>query len=308
LSASKNLPKGYFALAATCILWGTTWVASKAALHQLHALQLAYIRQAIAGTSFLLYFFLFNKQPLPTRKQFIYLLYMAVLMMVFANALSTWGLKYIPTGLASLIGALYPLSVVMIEWIFYKKKNVSASTFVGLFIGIAGVGFVFYQNMFTHVTANWFLGLALSLFAMFSWSLGTVFLSRNQSGINPYYAMGWQMLIGSAILFFISQNYQPSLPLVQINLYTWLMIVYLVVAGSIISFIAFIYSLKVLPPTISSLYAYINPIVAMLVASLMLNEKLTFTIFIGTLITLLGVYLVNQSIKKDNKIITEAEI
>lgn len=308
MSASKNIAKGYVALATTCILWGTTWVASKAALDQLHALQLAYIRQAIAGSSFLLFFLLFKKQPLPTRKQFFYLFYMAVLMMVFANALSTWGLNYIPTGLASLIGALYPLSVVMIEWIFYKKKNVSASTFLGLFIGISGVGFVFYQNMFTHVNANWFLGLALSLFAMFSWSLGTVFLSRNQTGINPYYAMGWQMLIGSVILFFISQNYQPTVPLHEISLNTWLMIIYLVAAGSIISFIAFIYSLKVLPPTISSLYAYINPIVAMLVASVVLDEKLTFTIFIGTVITLLGVYLVNQSVKKDLNVITEAEI
>jgi drug/metabolite transporter (DMT)-like permease len=283
-------------------------VASKVALQQLHAFQLAYIRQAIAGSSFLLFFLLFKKQPLPTGKQFFYLFYMAVLMMVFANALSTWGLKYIPTGLASLIGALYPLSVVLIEWVFYKKRNVSVSTFAGLIIGIAGVGFVFYQNMFTHANNNWLLGLSLSLFAMFSWSLGTVLLSRNQTGINPYYAMGWQMLMGSVMLFFISLNNSEALPLKEINTQTWLMIAYLVVAGSIISFIAFIYSLKVLPPTISSLYAYINPIVAMLVASIVLNEKLTFTIFIGTVITLVGVYLVNQSVKKDINVITEAEI
>ena len=278
-------------------------------MQQLHALQLAYIRQAIAGTSFLLYFFLFNRQPLPTLKQFYYLLLMAVLMFVFANALSTWGLKYIPTGLASLIGALYPLSVVMIEWIFYKKKDVSVLTFVGLFLGIAGVGFVFYENMFSHLSSNLIFGLALSLFAMFSWSVGTVFLSRHQTGMNPYNAMGWQMVLGCIMLFLFTRSSSSLLPLSAITTKTWLMIAYLVVAGSIVSFIAFIYSLKVLPATISSLYAYINPIVAMIVASVVIEEKLTVSIFIGTIITLVGVYLVNHSVKKDReKIIAEAEI
>jgi drug/metabolite transporter (DMT)-like permease len=88
-----------------------------------------------------------------------------------------------------------------------------------------------------------------------------------------------------------------SIPIASIPLQTWGALVYLVSAGSIIAFIAFIYSMKNLEPGIASLYAYINPIVAILVGSVIMNEKLTANIIIGSLITLGGVYLVNKSLK-----------
>ena len=301
--------KAYLALTATSILWGTSWVASKIAISEIPALQLTYIRQFLAGTIFLSYFLLVKKSPLPTVKDFKSIAVMAALMFLSANGLSTWGLKYIPTGLASLIGALYPLSVVLIEWIFYKKRDVSVLTFVGLLIGIGGVGFVFYENMFTHVDPNLFFGLILSIIAMLSWSLGTVFLSRHHLSVDPYFGMGWQMVIGSAMLFVFAHIAQDPIPLAAISKKTWLSISYLVIVGSVISFIAFIYSLKRLPVAISSLYAYVNPIVAMIIAAIILKEKLTISIVIGTIITLIGVYLVNYSVRRDKEdMITEAEI
>lgn len=301
--------KAYLALTATSILWGTSWVASKIAISEIPALQLTYIRQFLAGTIFLSYFLFIKKSPLPTLKDFKSIVVMAALMFLSANGLSTWGLKYIPTGLASLIGALYPLSVVLIEWIFYKKRDVSVLTFVGLLIGIGGVGFVFYENMFTHVDPNLFFGLILSIIAMLSWSLGTVFLSRHHLSVDPYFGMGWQMIIGSAMLFVFAHIAQDPIPLASISVKTWLSISYLVVIGSVISFIAFIYSLKRLPVAISSLYAYVNPIVAMIIAAILLKENLTISIFIGTIITLIGVYLVNYSVRRDKEdMITEAEI
>lgn len=301
--------KAYLALTATSILWGTSWVASKIAISEIPALQLTYIRQFLAGTIFLSYFLFIKKSPLPTVKDFKSIVVMAALMFLSANGLSTWGLKYIPTGLASLIGALYPLSVVLIEWIFYKKRDVSVLTFVGLLIGIGGVGFVFYENMFTHVDPNLFFGLILSIIAMLSWSLGTVFLSRHHLSVNPYFGMGWQMVIGSAMLFVFAHIAQDPIPLASISIKSWLSISYLVVIGSVTSFIAFIYSLKRLPVAISSLYAYVNPIVAMIIAAILLKEKLTISIVIGTIITLIGVYLVNYSVRRDKEdMITESEI
>ena len=306
----KGTPKGYLALTTTCILWGTTWVASKVAVAEIPGLQLVYIRQFIAGSCFLLFFLLVKKLPLPTLKEFKSLLVMSLLMFVMANGLSTWGLKYLPTGLASLIGSLFPLTIVIIEWIFYKKRNVSKLTFLGLLIGIAGVAFVFYQHMFEHHLDNdLILGLSLSIIAIISWSLGVVFLSRHTLKINPYYGMGWQMIMSSVIVFIIAHFTQPVVPLASISHNSWMAVLYLIVAGSIISFIAFIYSLKTLPSAISSLFAYVNPIVAIITASILLDEKLTVTILIGTVITLIGVYLVNYSVRKDQQdVIVEAEI
>jgi drug/metabolite transporter (DMT)-like permease len=144
---------------------------------------------------------------------------------------------------------------------------------------------------------------------MFSWSLCTVFLSRNKIGLNPYYSLGWQMILGSIMLFTIVHVTQQPVPIIDITAKSWMAIFYLIGAGSLLSFIAFIYSLKKLPPAISSLYAYINPIVAMISASILLQEKLTLTILMGTIVTLIGVYIVNHSIKRDQeKIIVEPEI
>lgn len=300
--------KGYFALFITSTVWGTTWVASKIGINEIPALQMAYIRQFIAGICFVGFFMLYKKISLPTAKQFRWIAVMAILMFVFANGLSTWSLKYIPTGLSALIGALYPLSVVIIERVFFKSKTMTILTFVGLFLGIAGVGIVFYENAFNNNSSSFVIGVTLSIIAMLSWSFGTIFIARNKADINPYYGTGWQMLISSFMLFIVAETTQPTVPFYTISLKVWMVILYLVILGSIISFVAFIYSMKKLPAAVASLYAYINPLLAMVVAALVLDEKLTINILWGAIVTLIGVFLVNYSIKKTTKAILEAEM
>jgi drug/metabolite transporter (DMT)-like permease len=307
----KNLDgkgKGYLALFITSVVWGTTWVASKIGVNEIPALQMAYIRQLIAGICFVAFFIFYRKFKLPTAKQFRWIIVMAILMFVFANGLSTWSLKFIPTGLSALIGALYPLSVVIIERVFYKSKRMTILTFIGLFMGISGVGIVFYENAFNSNSLSFGIGLSLSVIAMLSWSFGTIFIARNKANINPYYGTGWQMLISAVILMVIAEAAQPTVPVYEISFKVWMVILYLVVFGSVISFVAFIYSMKKLPAAISSLYAYINPLVAMVTASIVLDEKLTINILWGAIVTLIGVFLVNYSIKKSSKIILEPEI
>lgn len=305
----KGIGKGYIALGTTCILWGTTWVVSKIGVNEIPPLQMAYIRQFIAGACFVVYYMLYKKFPLPSLKQFRWLLVMGILMFVFANGLSTWSLKYIPTGLSALIGALYPLSVVIIEKVFFKSKQLTVLTFLGLFLGLTGVGIVFYEHAFSNYNHFFLIGLCLSVLAMLSWSFGTVFLSRNKAAIDPYYGTGWQMLISAAILWAFAETTQPTVPISLISMKVWMVILYLVIFGSLIAFAAFIYSMKKLPAAIASLYAYINPLVAMVLASFVLQEKLTINILWGAIVTLVGVYLVNYSIKRGNvKIIVESEI
>ncbi len=272
------------------------------------ALQLACIRQFCAGAIFILFFLLYKKLPLPTAKQFRWLFVMSIILFVSANGLSTWGIKYIPAGLGALIGALYPLCVVIIEKVFFKSKRMTVLTLLGLFLGIAGIALVFYENAFRATGPNFLFGVTLSIIAMLSWSAGTIFIARNKVEINPYYGVGWQMIISSAILLIITQATMPVVPLSQLSTKFWLVVLYLVVLGSLLAFIAFIYSLKKLPAAISSLYAYVNPIVAMVCGYIFLKEKLSSNIFIGSIITLIGVFLVNYSVKRAEKIEIEVEI
>ena len=289
--------KAYLALAATSVIWGTTWVASKIGVQRVPGLEVSYVRQFLAG-SILLIYFLFKGEKLPTFRQFLWLIVLSIFMFVLANGLSTWGVKYISSGLASLISTLYPLCVVLIEMIFFKKRNSPPLAFIGLIVGIAGVGIVFYENAFHVQPDGYMFGILLGLIAMIAWSIGTIFVARNKYRINPYYAMGWQMFIGSFLIFILAKATGNTIPISEIPFRTWAAIAYLIVAGSVVAFMAFIYSIKYLPPAIASLFAYVNPIVAMLTGALLLGEPLTLNLLIGAVVTLFGVYLVNYSMRK----------
>lgn len=311
----KGRAGGYLALAITSIVWGTTWVASKIGLTprigeaEIPALQMAYIRQFLAGTCFVLFFMLYKKLPLPTARQFIGLIVMALLMFVFANGLSTWSLKYIPTGLSALIGALYPLVVVIIERVVFGSKSMTILTFIGLLLGVTGIGIVYYENVFHETPPGFYFGIGLSLVAMFSWSIGTIIIARNKIKMDPYYATGWQMLISSFILLPVAETTQNTISFSRISPTVWAVLAYLILAGSLLAFIAFIFSMKKLPAAVASLYAYINPLIAMATAALLINEKLTVYIVWGSVVTLAGVFIVNYSIKREReKIIAEPEL
>lgn len=298
MNNSNHKAKAYGALTITSIVWGTTWVASKIAVKEVPAFEMAALRQFAGGICFVLFFTLFRKFTLPSLKQFGWLIVMALLMFVGANGLSTWSLNYIPTGMSSLIGALYPLSVVLIEFFFFGERTINKITLTGLLLGIGGVLIVFYENAFHATAPGFYGGILLSLAAMLCWSLGTLVIARNKIQINPYYATGWQMLLSSGILWGISMLSHQQMPLHEISLRGWGAITYLVLAGSILSFAAFVYSMKYLPAAIYSLYAYLNPLVAMVVAALVVGEKLTIHILWGAIVTLLGVFLVNYSIRR----------
>ena len=293
--SKKN--KAYIALAATSLIWGTTWVAMKFGLKGLPPLELASIRQFIAGSIFIV-FFLIRKEALPTLQQFKKLLFLAILTFVLANAVSTWSLKYISSGLGALIGALYPLSVVIIEYFFFKNKSINYLTIIGILLGIGGIVFVFYDNAFGVYPQGYVFGIVLAIIAMLAWSMSSILISRKYIQMNPYFGMGWQMLISSIIVGIFSISSEEIIAINEISLTSWLAITYLIIAGSIIAIVAFIYSLKYLNPAIAVLYAYINPIIAMITGAILLKEKLTMVIFIGSLITLVGVFLVNFSMKK----------
>jgi drug/metabolite transporter (DMT)-like permease len=293
----SNQRKAYGALAITSIVWGTTWVASKIGINHMPAFELASIRQFLGGIIYVT-FFLIKGEGLPTWKQFLWLVPMALLMFVSSNGIATYGLQFITSGLAALIAALYPISVVLIERYYYKAIKITPQTALGLCLGLLGIGFIFYKDSLQVHGSNYILGVALSLFAMFTWSVGSIIIARTKTTINAYYSIGWQMLISAAIMTGFTLFTGDYIPLNEIPAVSWGVIIYMVIGGSVFAFISFIYSMKHLHPAIASLYAYINPVVAIWVGSLLLRESMSINSIVGTIITLVGVYLVNRSLKK----------
>jgi drug/metabolite transporter (DMT)-like permease len=263
----------------------------------LPAFELASIRQFLGGSIYVV-FFLIKGEKLPSWKQLVWLLPMAFLMFVSANGIATYGLQFITSGLAALIAALYPLSVVLIERFYFKAIKITAPTLTGLLLGLIGIGFIFYKDSLQAHGTHYVLGVVLSLFAMFCWSVGSIIIARNKIDMNPYNSIGWQMLISAACMGLFTLYTGNYIPFTQIPAITWGVILYMVIGGSIFAFVSFIYSMKHLHPGIASLYAYINPIVAIWVGSLLLGEQMSWNSIIGTICTLVGVYLVNSSLKQ----------
>ena len=292
-ASSKN--KALFALAWVSFAWGTTWLASKEAVTNVPALQIIAIRQLIGGALYI-GFFSFKKHPWPKGKQWIVILVLSFLTFMLSNTLSTWGVKYIPSGLGAIMGAIFPLWLVIIT--MFQGKRLPKQAMIGLLLGFGGVCIIFYEHLKDFLNPDFTFGILLSLAATISWAFGTLYTKQQAINFNPYFSLGFQMIISGIIVLSIAKTTGNVIKLSAIPASSWWAISYLVVIGSVLTFVAYIYSLQRLPTELASVYAYINPIVAVLLGAALLNEKLTIFIAIGGAITIAGVYLVNNSLKK----------
>ena len=287
--------KAIFCLALVCVLWGTTWIASKEGVKRMPALQMASIRQLIAG---LLYvgFFLYKKVPLPKGKEWIPVLVLSLLNFILSNGLSTWGVKYISAGLGSIMGAIFPLWLVVIG-LFTSKEKLPQKAILGLLLGFGGVCVIFYDHLQDFFNADFRFGIILSLIATWTWAFATLYTKKQAAHFNPYFSLGLQMLISGVALFTFTNLTGNAVSLTQIPWQSWASIAYLILFGSLIAFICYLYALQNLPTEQASIYAYTNPIVAVLCGWIIFHEKISIYITLGGLVTLLGVYLVNKAFR-----------
>ncbi len=291
--SSVGLP--VLALCWVSFFWGTTWIASKEGVKYMPALQLAAIRQFLGATLYLSYF-LFNKTPWPKGKQWKTIIILSILNFVLSNGLSTWGVKYISSGLGAIIGALVPLWVVIIS--LFRGEKLVKMAIVGLVVGFAGVCVIFYEHLRDFLIFDFRFGIIISIISTLTWAFATLYTKKKAASFNPYFSLGIQMFISSIFLFAYLGATGSAVSLSTIPVISWVSIGYLVIFGSVLTFIAYIYALQHLPAEINSIYAYINPIIAVLLGAYILGEPLSLAIAVGGIITLFGLYLVNRSFQK----------
>ncbi|MFV5683839.1 DMT family transporter [Flavobacterium sp. GB2R13] len=288
------------ALCWVSFFWGTTWIASKEGVKHMPALQLAGIRQFIGGVLYIS-FFMFKKTPWPKGKQWKTIIILSILNFVLSNGLSTWGVKYISSGLGAIIGALVPLWVVIIS--FFRGERLARLAVIGLVVSFGGVCVIFYDHLSDFLLPDFRFGIFISIISTLTWAFGTLYTKKKAASFNPYFSLGLQMFLSSILLFAFTGATGTSVSLSSIPMISWLSIAYLVIFGSVLTFIAFIYALQNLPAEINSIYAYINPIVAVILGTIIFGESLTTAIAIGGAVTLTGLYMVNYSLRKGRKIV-----
>ncbi|MES2430481.1 MAG: EamA family transporter [Bacteroidota bacterium] len=290
-----SLGKAYAALAWVSVFWGTTWLASKIAVSSMPAFQMIGFRQLFGGLMFVS-FFLLKKEALPKGRQWRSIFIMSVLNFMFSNGFVIWAVKYIPSGLGAIIGAIFPLWLVIIT--MFQGKKIPGQALLGILLGFSGVCIIFYEHLHDFLVADFRFGIILSLIGSVTWAFGTVFTQKNAEGFNPYFGIGIQMMISSTVFLGYAYITGDTIALTEIPAKAWWSIIYLITIGSTATFVAYIYALKHLPVSLTSVYAYINPIVAVLLGAFALDEKITTFIIMGGLVALLGVFMVNNSFRK----------
>lgn len=285
----------WLAFGAVCIIWGLTWVATKEAVRVMPPLHMVGVRLTIAGSLFVGYFRL-KGHKIPGAAVWRHILLLALLNFVLSNALAAWGVKLTTAGLSAIIAAIYPIWLALILALAMKSK-IKPLAWLGIVLGFGGICLVFYQHLQDLFNPGFIWGIGLGLAAAIAWAYGTIYTKSFAAKFNPYHSIGWQMLISGVFIWIVASFTDQTVPFSEITVHTWSAVIFLALIGSITAFIAFLYALQHLPTSLVSVYAYINPIVAVLAGAWISHEPLTAMIMLGTVITLAGVYLVNKSIQ-----------
>jgi drug/metabolite transporter (DMT)-like permease len=289
-----NTKRAYLALGAICIIWGTTYTAIKYAVLDFPPFLMVGIRQTAAGVLLLAMAFYQGKGAALDRQYVLRQAITGLATITGGNGFITWGMQYISSGIAAIIGSLTPVMVVIFTVMWKSPDKVNTRMVLGVLLGFGGLGVIFNHGWADFIRPEYRWGVAACLLSCCTWSLGTVMAKRwNSPDVSPLLNAGIQISAGGLGGFVLSVLFDKNWEIRHSTL-GWASMVYLTIIGSALAFTMYMFVLKHLSATVSSLYTYINPIVALLLGWLLLGEILTIWIAIGMSITITGVWLVNS--------------
>lgn len=287
--------RAYLALALICIIWGTTYTAIKYAIEDFPPYLLVGVRQTAAGLLLLALALGSKGTVLPNRLYILRQSLTGLATITGGNGLITWGMQYVSSGLAAIIGSLTPVMVVLFSLVWHGGERISARTVVGVLLGFAGLALVFHEGWQDFAKPDYRWGIAGCFGSCLTWSLGTVMAKQwNSPKIRPLLNAGIQVTAGGLGGFVLSVLFDPTHH-IDHSVNGWISVAYLALIGSALAFTLYMFVLRHLSATISSLYTYINPIVAILLGWALLGERLTAWEGVGMAITIIGVWVVNSS-------------
>ena len=220
------------------------------------------------------------------RDEWLTLVLAGVLMLAGGNGMVNWAEQQADSGLAALLVAAVPIWTILIE-VALDRRLPSVFLIGSVLIGFGGIALLAVPEMAGGEPAQALSVLAL-LFAGFSWALGSVRQSRKPVRLDPIISAGYQMLFGGASLLLISQLMGEPMPAPRAD--AWIAWGFLVVFGSILAHTAYVTALKNLPIQLVMTYTYVNPVIAVFLGWLILDEAITGWTIGGTALVLLGVW------------------
>lgn len=287
--------KAYLAWFTICVIWGTTYLAIKIGVSDLPPFLFAGFRWIIAGPVFFL-ILLFGKYKLPTVKDIKHLAVVGILLLGCGNGLVVVGEQWLPSGLTSLLITTLPFWIVGIESFVPQGPKLNVKIMFGLFIGLAGVTSIFYESLFNLWHAEYFPGIVSLMLAMAAWGGGTVYSKYNKISVHPMMGATIQMMFAGIFQLIIgfSLGEWHSFYFTTESFYAF---AYLTFIASILGYGSYMYAISHLPISFVSTYTYINPVIALTLGWLVLDEVINLQILVGAVIIFAGVALVKRGVK-----------
>jgi drug/metabolite transporter (DMT)-like permease len=285
----------YGAFAIVCIVWGTTYLGIAIALETVPPLLLTGSRFVVAGL-IMLAIARFRGETIPRdRRTLANLALIGFLMVGVGNLAVVWAEQWVPSGLAALLVATAPFWMAIIELFRTSGERVSLQSGIGMLLGFIGVALLVTPRGAGGAFGLYFLLGALAIqVGGICWQLGSAHGKYNLKHVPLLSSAALQMLFGGAIVTVAGLAIGEA-PRFALTPRTFAAMAYLTIFGSVIAYSAYVFALAHMRTTHTSLYAYVNPVVAVFLGWLILNEPLTAVSVLAMVVILAGVALVQTA-------------
>ena len=297
-SANKIDIRILLAFAAIYIIWGTTYFAVLIGIKTIPPFIMGAIRYSIAVTAFLFYAF-FKKENIFNSSVLKNILIGAI-MQTGGQAILFWSEKHISSGFTAILVSTEPIWFIILDkpqWKYYFSNKLILTGIAAGFIGII----ILFENMLgSSLQTQQSLQLIASLVTLVSavlWAGGSLYFKYHHTQGSLQLNLGWQLIggVSSCMLVSLFTYEWVGFAFNTISVQSWLAVLYLAVAGSIVAFSCYNWLLKKRPAAVVGTYAYINPVIAVVVGSLLASEHIFINQVVGMIIILISAYLINKS-------------
>ena len=301
MEVESRRPTGKILIAFAIIyfVWGSTFYAIRIGVHEVPPLLLAAMRFLTAG-AVMFGWLMARGERWPTARQWLAASFLGFLIFVCDYGLLFWAEQRVPSGIAAVMLATIPVFIALSEIVLMRTYRLTVQLAVALLVGIGGVAVLMSHSFNLGGAPVDRLGAMALIVAAFSWSISTVLTKRLPLPESKPMSSAAQMLTGGVMLTVAAgavgnfRGFQPG----AVSLGAWAALVYLIVFGSIIGFTAYIWLLHHESPTKVGTYAYVNPVVAVVVGYFLGGEELGMRTVLGTLCVLVSVVLITVTKSK----------
>jgi len=284
--------KAIFAWINVCVIWGTTYLVIRIGVGHMPPMLFAGIRWVIAGVAFMTVL-KWRGTSLPKANEMVHLAVVGLALIGFGNGLVVFAEQWIHSGLAALLITTVPFFMVGMESLLPKGPKLNATILTGLIMGLAGVCLIFGKDIKYLADPDNLIGVLALLGAVIFWSIGSLYSKYVKVDVHPLMGASVQMLMAGIVLSAVGISI-GELPRLRFEINGLLALAYLVVVGSFIGYTSYIYAIAKLPLSLISTYAYINPVIALFLGWIVLDEKLDFQTAIAAAVIIAGVFIVKQ--------------